>query len=1000
MSDTLVTVVAIMLAVFLLVVIPLQVTSQRVDTMSKLDVDTITSDFVDQIRTQGALTKDDYYNFKQTLTSTGNTYDVNLEFKILDENPGKKTTQTGRDKIGENVYYSVYTSQIENVLEENTKYALKEGDLITVTVRNINLTIGQQLKNFAYKVIGNDTYTISASKSGMVISNGATSTIIANDVAKPELTVTLRENNANGKIIADNKWTNQNVYIEMSSKDNYNLDLIYFYRKKINSQDYLNYKQIAGNNFTETQDGQRTYQAFWKSSLLEKYSEIKEITIRIDRVRPTINSVTASTEKSNTGRVTVSATDTGGSGIGGYYFKWTDENQTPTQPSIDDANWQTSNYVTPTSEYNNKKCTVWVKDKAGNISESKSTIVNNIIPKVTGVNINGQMIRKGVIPTVINVSTTGGYDFKEIKYEAEDESIIAVSQNNSSATIVGKKAGKTTLKCTITNYDGTTVTGSATITVIDVEFSPNGGTNKILATGGENRLKTTVNAYGGYSKVEYAWSNSNSQEPNDWKEFYSGQEITNEISSIGSYYLWVKVTGDNNKYIIYTSKRFNVKYQTPDAYGNITVNYSTKNWTNQDVTIKLETTIKAFKTQITENGQDWKTTDTYVFKTNGSIFVRFYNEETKETGSMTAVSVTNIDKTLPEVSKSLYCKENTHNSITMELETKDKQSGFSKVIWYYKKSNASQYSKIEDIETEMNGAKSGSTRSSLKTKTFTQLTSNTTYNIYAEVYDVAGNKLRMPANNTVDVSTNKYDSKLSISPPSGTTCIGNKLNVSITSNESKGELSVSSSDTSIATASISGNRVTVKPIKAGKVTITITSKETTEYKSSSIEYTATFTEHNYKTSKKMGEWSWSENTGSWSSGKKSAEFSSSGQYARFKYKSYGTHMMRVFYYGKSSSNSLDICIGESQRADVSIIGFRASANGKYQLWRNGKITENDANASSYENGVYNSYIDWGHSGEGTWTFTVSANSPNTGVTPKSCVRYYCSLCSHYEDRYE
>ena len=35
-----------------------------------------------------------------------------MEAQILDENPGKKTTQTQREKIGENVYYSVYTSQI------------------------------------------------------------------------------------------------------------------------------------------------------------------------------------------------------------------------------------------------------------------------------------------------------------------------------------------------------------------------------------------------------------------------------------------------------------------------------------------------------------------------------------------------------------------------------------------------------------------------------------------------------------------------------------------------------------------------------------------------------------------------------------------------------------------------------------------------------------------------------------------------------------------------
>ena len=33
------------------------------------------------------------------------------------------------------------------------------------------------MKNFVYKVLGNDTYTITASKSGLVTASGATSTI-------------------------------------------------------------------------------------------------------------------------------------------------------------------------------------------------------------------------------------------------------------------------------------------------------------------------------------------------------------------------------------------------------------------------------------------------------------------------------------------------------------------------------------------------------------------------------------------------------------------------------------------------------------------------------------------------------------------------------------------------------------------------------------------------------------------------------------------------------
>lgn len=172
MSDTFITVIAIMLTAILMLVLPVMTMADRVDTVSKTDIETKTSDFVNEIRTTGKLTSENYNKFIEEITSTGNTYDVEMEFKILDENPGKKSTQTAKDKIGENVYYSVYTSQIEDILNSNKNYNLKEGDLFSVNVKNTNQTLAQQLKNFFYTVVGNDTYTIAASHGGMVTATG------------------------------------------------------------------------------------------------------------------------------------------------------------------------------------------------------------------------------------------------------------------------------------------------------------------------------------------------------------------------------------------------------------------------------------------------------------------------------------------------------------------------------------------------------------------------------------------------------------------------------------------------------------------------------------------------------------------------------------------------------------------------------------------------------------------------------------------------------------
>ena len=172
MSDTLITVIAIALAAVLMFVFPLMTMSDRTDDVSQLAVETTTTDFVDEVRTTGKITPDKYNKFVEELTSTGNTYDIEMEFKILDENPGKKTLTLQSDKIGENAYYSVYTSQIEEVLNNNKNYNLKEGDMFSVSVKNTNQTLAQQLKNFFYTVVGNDTYTIAASHGGMVTATG------------------------------------------------------------------------------------------------------------------------------------------------------------------------------------------------------------------------------------------------------------------------------------------------------------------------------------------------------------------------------------------------------------------------------------------------------------------------------------------------------------------------------------------------------------------------------------------------------------------------------------------------------------------------------------------------------------------------------------------------------------------------------------------------------------------------------------------------------------
>lgn len=173
MDDILTSIIGIVIAAILMFIFPLITMSDRTDDVSQLTVEIATTEFVDDIRETGKITPDKYSKYIENIGSTGNTYNIELEVKVLDENPKRKTIEAnGTMETTDNVYYSVYNSQIENVLNQNNEYLLKEGDIIIISAKNTNQTISQQLKNFFYTVVGRDTYIIASSHGGLVTANG------------------------------------------------------------------------------------------------------------------------------------------------------------------------------------------------------------------------------------------------------------------------------------------------------------------------------------------------------------------------------------------------------------------------------------------------------------------------------------------------------------------------------------------------------------------------------------------------------------------------------------------------------------------------------------------------------------------------------------------------------------------------------------------------------------------------------------------------------------
>lgn len=170
MSDTFITIVVIMVAVVTLFIIPVMATANQNDKVTQTAVQTIVAEFVNTSAKEGKITEENYDDFIQKLYATGNSYAIELEVQVLDDNPAKKGQNI--NKIGENIYYSEFKNTIESKIETEHMYKMKQGDYIKARVQNTNITFGTQFKNFIYSIIGKDTVAIEASSSALVTTTG------------------------------------------------------------------------------------------------------------------------------------------------------------------------------------------------------------------------------------------------------------------------------------------------------------------------------------------------------------------------------------------------------------------------------------------------------------------------------------------------------------------------------------------------------------------------------------------------------------------------------------------------------------------------------------------------------------------------------------------------------------------------------------------------------------------------------------------------------------
>lgn len=178
MTDTVMEIIGIFLAVLIMFIFPVVAVASQHDEIAQTTVETAVADFVNTIAEKGKITQFDYDALVQKISATGNSFDVQIELQVLDDNPERKTVTTDKTSKGENLYYSVQTENITEKIMEKIKndkegeYNLKKDDYIIVTVKNTNRTIGTAFKNFFYSIVGKDRYTIGASSASLVATSG------------------------------------------------------------------------------------------------------------------------------------------------------------------------------------------------------------------------------------------------------------------------------------------------------------------------------------------------------------------------------------------------------------------------------------------------------------------------------------------------------------------------------------------------------------------------------------------------------------------------------------------------------------------------------------------------------------------------------------------------------------------------------------------------------------------------------------------------------------
>lgn len=174
MEDTFTMIIGIGIAIVLMCVIPLITLADRHDDIAQTEIQSITTDFVNECAKTGKITESSWDTFQSKLNSQGNaTYDIDIEVAIMNPTGAKKSEQLQQGSIGMNDYYKEYRTSIEQVLKQDGVYYLKSGDRLTIKVQNSSATSGDTIIGGFLKTTNGDSVKIKADATATVVTNGS-----------------------------------------------------------------------------------------------------------------------------------------------------------------------------------------------------------------------------------------------------------------------------------------------------------------------------------------------------------------------------------------------------------------------------------------------------------------------------------------------------------------------------------------------------------------------------------------------------------------------------------------------------------------------------------------------------------------------------------------------------------------------------------------------------------------------------------------------------------